>query len=329
MKKIDLKDKRIIKELDMNSRISLSELSKKVNLSRQGVEYRIKQLKKKQIIYGELTIFDLGIIGYNYYRVVFRLKETTKEDKENFINFIETNNKVFWLGEIGGNWDIIVNFASRDHYEFNNLFENLVSKFGKFILDYEVLTYVNIYDLSREFILEEKNQVRKEFFHEMKLKKNYNIDNLDLEIIKIIGTNATISYVELGNQLNVSANTIKNRIKNMEKNKLILGYRTFINPTSIHRVPYMLFLEITKLNLEREKELYHFLRSIDCVTFIVKHIGRWRIGMEIEATSVEHFQEIFVKIRGEFSDLISNYESFPLFRDRIVNYFPVGLIEEE
>ena len=47
---LDIKDKKILYELDKNSRIPLSQLSKKVQLNEQTVHYRVKNLIKKGII---------------------------------------------------------------------------------------------------------------------------------------------------------------------------------------------------------------------------------------------------------------------------------------
>ena len=79
--------------------------------------------------------------------------------------------------------------------------------------------------------------------------------------------------------------------------------------------------------LKREKELYNYLKTIPNITFLVKHIGRWRIGMEIETKDEQEFQEIFVDIRGKFSDIINDFESFPLFKDHAINYFPEGCLD--
>ena len=42
--KLDLKDRKILRELDMNARIPMNELAKKVGLSRQVVQYRIQRM---------------------------------------------------------------------------------------------------------------------------------------------------------------------------------------------------------------------------------------------------------------------------------------------
>lgn len=337
MIKIDLKDRKILSELDMNARIPMTELARKTKLSRQVVEYRLQRLGQEKVIFGALTIVDSGVLGYGWYRVLLRLLKVTSLQKNQFIDYLKTNKNITWLGEVGGNWDIVANFACKDHHEFNVLFEEICSKFGQFIMHHEVLTYVNIYDYPRTYFLNnshnynnnspQNNSNRPSFFHAMIKNEHFSLDGLDKNILQQMSVHAFTSTVELGNRLKVSRNTIKNRLDELEKKKVILGYRIIINPSSLGYHSHLLFLGINQLDLQREKQLYSFLSSIPQITFVVKHIGKWRMGMEIETKDEIEFQNIFVEIRGKFSDIISDYESFPVFKDHVINYFPGGILK--
>jgi DNA-binding Lrp family transcriptional regulator len=46
----DLKDRKIVREIEMNGRISYASLGKKVRLSKQVIKYRIERLESKNII---------------------------------------------------------------------------------------------------------------------------------------------------------------------------------------------------------------------------------------------------------------------------------------
>jgi DNA-binding Lrp family transcriptional regulator len=324
MVKLDVKDKKILSALDMDARMPITQLAKKVRLSRQLVEYRIKRLKKEKVIFGSKAIFDSVTAGFKWYRVAFRLLNITKQEKNDLINHLKSHKYVFWLGEVGGNWDLVVNFTCKDNFQFNKIFEKVITDYGKYIRDYEILIYVNVTDLERSYIF--KKQERKEFYHQMKLDQ-IKLDKLDKYIIRELSINADVTNVELANKYKVAANTIKNRINEMKNNKLLLGFRLFINPAVFGYQSHMLFLEINRLDLKKERKLVEYLKTIPNITFIVKHIGKWRIGMEIETKNEKEFQEIFVKIRGEFSDIITNFESFPLFKDHVINYYPEGILE--
>lgn len=321
MVKIDLKDKRILAELDMNARIPIAQLAKKVGLSRQVTEYRIKRMQKDKIIFNSIAIFDSAVAGFNWYRVVIRFSNISRVQKEEFIKYLKENQYTLWIGEVGGNWDMAINFVCRNNFEFNHVFEEMIAKYGVFIKDYEVLIYIDVYDLQRKYILEKRGN-RNYIYHEMKYNPKVSLDNLDKKIINSLKDDALKTNFDLATSLGVAPNTIKNRISAMQKAGLLLGFRTLINPSVFGYKSHMLFLEITRLNLNREEELYDYLRSISNVTFLVKHIGKWRIGMEIETKDDEEFHNLSLEIKGRFSDIITDSESFPLFRDHKIDYFP-------
>ena len=80
MVKLDLKDKKILYELDKNSRASLKEISKKTRVSKEVVFHRINRLIEEDVIIKFLTVpatYRLGLTGYKVY---LRLINTSKED---------------------------------------------------------------------------------------------------------------------------------------------------------------------------------------------------------------------------------------------------------
>lgn len=327
MVKLDLKDRRILAELDMDVRMPLGELAKKVGVSRQVAAYRIERMRKEGITSGAFTIFDSVVAGYNWFRVVLRLGGAGAAQKNKILKFLSNNPNALWVGEVGGNWDIVVNFITRDNYQFNDIFEGFLSKYGEFVRAYETLVYINVRDQPRAYILGEKNPEEcPAFHHRMKFNPKVKLDKVDKKIIKTISQNALLPNWKIATEVGVSDKTVSARIKRMEKEKLILGYRLFVHTSAIGYETYMVFLGINNLQGDREAQLNAYLRANPNVTFVVKHIGRWRVGMEIEVKDRKEFQDFLVKLRDKFGDIIAEFETFPIFRDHLINYFPPGNI---
>ena len=59
MTKLDLKDKKILYELDLNSRQSFHQIAKKVGLSKDSIIYRVNKLKQDGIIKQFHTVIDV------------------------------------------------------------------------------------------------------------------------------------------------------------------------------------------------------------------------------------------------------------------------------
>jgi len=320
-------DRKILSLLDSNCRVNTLTIAEHLNISRQTANYRINKLKEAGVIIGNLTIFDTGVLGYSWYRVLIRMLNVSQKQKNDFLEFLSKHPQATWLGEVGGRWDVVVNFACKNPVDFNNLSEALSVKYGSLIKEMDVLVYVDIYDYSRSY-LDSAHSKKKEFFHRMAEDDKLKLDKLDKLIISSIANNACFDYSKLGKQLEASRNTIKQRVDKLVKKGVILGFRSFINLQKLGYQSNMLFLQINSLDRERETELYYYLRMLPEVSFAVKHIGKWRIGMEIETKESQDFQDLLITLRSNFSDIIADYETFPLIKDHLINYFPSGVLDK-
>ncbi len=323
MKQIDLKDRRIIDLLDMNARMPIKELARKVKASREVVEYRLKRLQKLGVITGAHTVFDVDVIGYRSYRLLLRLFNLKDSEKKKLISYFVSHPNSWWVASIGGKWDVILNFVARDQAEFNDIFEEIVSKYGNYLQDYEVLTYISINDFPRRYVLGSKVD-NKQFLHPMRYKPEVKVDGTDLKIMKTISEDSQKSYTEIGFFIGLTRNAVKNRIKNLEKNGLILGYRLTYHSSKMGYNSYLLMLNINNLKKNRERELIEFAKVSSNVIFLVKHIGKYRVTFEVEIEDEKKFHEFLLEVRDKFNDIILDFDFFPIFYDHKVTYFPVS-----
>ena len=77
--KLDLLDRKILYELDINSRQSLNELARKLQRNRNVIEYRIKRLEEKGIIRNFVTLLDAGRLGLMIWNVYVEFQNLTRE----------------------------------------------------------------------------------------------------------------------------------------------------------------------------------------------------------------------------------------------------------
>jgi len=74
---LDLKDRKILYELDLNARQSDSEIAKKVGLTRDSVRYRINKLVENGYINYFMTLLNSMKLGYDWYRTFFKFQNLT------------------------------------------------------------------------------------------------------------------------------------------------------------------------------------------------------------------------------------------------------------
>ncbi|MBI2673212.1 Lrp/AsnC family transcriptional regulator [Candidatus Woesearchaeota archaeon] len=92
--KLDKKDREILKILEKDSRISIVEISKKVEISAELTLYKIKKFYKEKIIFGSRAMVKMKKLGYNYSMLLFSVKNLSNETKEKIINFARKEKSV-------------------------------------------------------------------------------------------------------------------------------------------------------------------------------------------------------------------------------------------
>jgi len=101
IEKLNVKDKRLLYELDKNSRQSYRRLAKKIRLSKNAVRYKMQVLQERGIIKQFHTVVDTGKLGYITFRLYINLHDTTPEKEEEIINFLKNKDIVTWLASHG------------------------------------------------------------------------------------------------------------------------------------------------------------------------------------------------------------------------------------
>lgn len=120
---LDTKDLAILKLLQHNARITVKEISEKVNLSTTPVYERIKWMEEKGVIKQYATLIDpvklnkrLMVIGY------VSLKQHNKTAGSKFVKTIQEMNEVLECYSISGEFDFMLKIVVEDmnaYYDFH------------------------------------------------------------------------------------------------------------------------------------------------------------------------------------------------------------------
>ena len=78
----------------------------------------------------------------------------------------------------------------------------------------------------------------------MKNLKSRTLDKIDLKILHALQENARISYVDLANKVGLSTTPCLERVKRLERNEVIKGYKALLNPVYL-RANLLVFVEIS------------------------------------------------------------------------------------
>lgn len=319
--KLDLKDKKILYELYKNARQSNSEIAKKVSLSREAVDYRIKNLEKRGIIEKYITLVDNDILGYTSYNVYIALASVDEKEIDRIANILSSMPFVKWVAICSGQWDIVLTVAARDKFHLDTMLEDIYSKFNQ-IKKYDILTTIKVYkDVDIIFLIPEK----KHFAEEKHEKKEIKLDKEDKAILMALSENARMNVVDISKSVKLTPEAISYRIKRLQKAKIIRGFRASINISKLGYLWCMLLCEVKNLSKEKEKDFIAFCNQNKNIFFVDKLIGKWQLRVELLAENLFHFHSLLTQLRNALSDSLSSYELLMVFRSYKETSFLKGM----
>ena len=100
--KLDKKDKLILKILETNSRESYASIGKKVRLSIEAVDYRIKKFYNYGIIYRLFAEPNLVKLGLKTYRVYLKVENLSQKEEDELISYFMNHPKGQFFAEVEG-----------------------------------------------------------------------------------------------------------------------------------------------------------------------------------------------------------------------------------
>lgn len=317
--KLSSKDKDILFELSLNGRASLTELAKKVKLSKQVVSYRLAQMEKNKVIEGYHAITNAYMLGKTHYRVFLKYHNMSSEKETEFMDYLSRHNKVVWTAYFDGDLDAAFLVWAENIKEFEQVFDEICERYGKYFQEKHFSIATKIEYLRYRFLNEDKRDKRDNRYRNPKDEQksivfgdcysSYALDKLDKEILSSLNENGRATLVELANKYKTSAKVIMYRMQKLMKNRIILGFNVKINHNMIGFTHRKVMLKLNNISAESIRKLSAYLRMHKSVIYIVKPIGEDDIEFELMTSTNEEFHDIMREIRSRFADIIKNYRT--------------------
>jgi DNA-binding Lrp family transcriptional regulator len=131
----------------------------------------------------------------------------------------------------------------------------------------------------------------------------YKLDIINKRILYELDKNCRISDNQLAKKVNLSRESVRNRIKKLENDGIIQGFITSINPSKFGYMFFKLYFQLVNNPKKREK-FYGYLKKIPGLYWFGGNDGVWDLHATLYSKNVEEFNSLKNKIYTEFKDLI-------------------------
>ena len=319
---MDKKDKKLLAELSVNSRIPLNRLAKKIGVSPEVANYRLKKLTKQNIIVGFYTIIDQKKLGFSRYTCFFQLKGISHDKEKEFLDYLLNHDFVTYMGPVIGKWNVVFDLVAKNREHLEKRINEITSKISGKLETYIVIGTGTEQEMFPTKLLGIKKEIQYK-----KEDKKVKLDQTDMKILELISKNSRIEYKELAEKIKLTANAIKYRIKNLEKSGIIKGYTISIDIRKLGYEWYNIQIKLT--DQKHEKELKEFLRKNSKTIYFYKYLGHenWDIDIGIIAKNSFELRNFILELREKFGDILKIYDIYVVVEESKPNQAPAGIFK--
>jgi len=309
LEKLDLKDRKILYELDLNCRQSNTQIGKKVGLSKQVVDYRIKKMEEKGVIQNYYTVIDAYKLGYTFYRYYINLQSVSRKKKEEIIDHFVNYKKISTVATARGVYDLIIVFWVDDVAEFYDFWKKTLEKYGNQFSERIFSLYIQGKGYPKSFLLhatsEKIEPARVDGFG---VTNRVKIDEIDYKLLNEIALKARIPLVSLADVLGCSSQNVIYRMDKLQKNKLIQSFRTAINYSELGFKHFK--VNILLRDYSKRMHIIKYLEQSPFLNYFSTSLGLCDLEFQFFVKDADHLMDVIDSISDKFPDAIRNYNYY-------------------
>jgi Lrp/AsnC family transcriptional regulator, leucine-responsive regulatory protein len=302
------KDREILFRLSLNGRISLTTLGQQVNLSKQAVSYRVKQMEEEAIIKKYYAITNIYRLGKTHYRVFIKYHHMNSDTEKELREYLIRHPRIAWVLYLAGDFDLFFVVWADHIIQFEEVYDAIMGKFGSHFQEKYFSIATRIEYLPYDFLLENrevpgqpKSFVFGNGFGE------YLPDELEKQILTILNHNGRMYFTEMAQQLGVTSRIIKNKINDLIKHRIIIGFNVKIDHNLLGYTYQKTLLKLNDTSRAELGRLSAYLKKQPSVIYLLKTIGTYDFEFEMMTRSPEEYYNLVKDLRLEFAHNIKDH----------------------
>jgi len=144
----DSNEMTVMKNLQLNSKIRLTELSNKSELNVKTVKSILKNLTKRRIIKGFKYIVDTNKLGISKFRLFLKLHNLTVEREAQLMQYMHNTKEIVQVNKTVGDWDMELDIEAIAKSRIRYIIMQIREEFKDLIESFNLIEFYNYYKRS-------------------------------------------------------------------------------------------------------------------------------------------------------------------------------------
>lgn len=301
--KFDATDKKLISHLYHNYREPLTAIAKACRISRDQAEYRLKKLESPGILKKYATIFNYSALGFEEFVVVWLRLNCTKEQKNSVREELKKNKNILTYFDVLGDFDLGFDCIYKNKHEFQKEFGEFLNKHKNIIKSHStfITTSFSFFPL-KEFDIKQNEKE----FSLGDLKEKTKLDEKDIKILKELDKNGRAKIINIAKSINISAEMVLYKLKNLYKNKIVLGSRIIFDMEKMNYFFGNLKLNLKHLSEKTKQEISEFCKNHKFINALSFGIGEYNCLVQFFFSEEKQFRDSLKEFLEKFGNEINS-----------------------
>jgi len=314
-KSIDNKDAKILRALDVNARISLTEIGRKTRMSKEVVSYRMKNLIENGVLKQFYAYVDMARLGFEPLLLYVKCRTMAENTEADIVNYMKSIDNTSAIIKLIGHWDFLIILWTKNMSDYRKIEDNFMKRFGSIIQRKTVAVTAKRIKFKHNFLYSSDDRDSITIGN----RGNEKIDSIDLKILAEISKNCRTPLSDIAKKVKLTSVAVKNRLKVLEKKGIIAGYSVKINTSFYGFSQYRVFLSISDPIIK--EKLLGYLSFNQNIASTTEEIGESDIICEIYVKNLKDMELLIRQIKTKFPGVIDQY-IFPVYDYLFVRTLP-------
>ncbi len=314
----------LLSKIEMDAFMSVAAMRKATNFRAHTIRYAIASMERKGII-RPATFIDVYPIGYVTYAVYFSLSPQSKSQKQVFLAFLVSSERVSWLAELGGDYQYAAAIDARAPADVSAFFSQLTETFGNILSRKSVHVRTAFTQLNRKYL---ENQTPKSLSFGSSVSEVV-IDEIDHKILCALGQNLYATEREAQAKLNIPQTTWRNRVRRLRESNVIVGDFYQVSASGLGMQSFELLVHVKGARASLSERLRAFAKSHPRIVHFVEGIGEWDFELGVEVERAQDIVSVTEDVQESFSDDLVSVKILPLFETLKYSLYPFSSFADE
>ena len=324
---MDIKDKKILYYLSQDSRLSHTQLSKKVALSKNAVKYRIKRLQKEGIITKFAAVVNLGALNLTTVTLLLKFNEDIYEKPE-IIDYFKNHEMADWVITLSGQWDIFVELVSKDFLHLDKIISEIIQHFSESLNTYQLFfsrDTLRVEHLITDFY---KNLGLEEPAQKQRTEEIHTIDETDKKILQVLNEDSSLPFLQIAQKTGLTMDIVRYRIKHLLEKGIIIKFFSEISLPKLGYTEYLYWIKLKNVSKEKMERIKKRISTDKNITYAYTDLTSSNIMFVCAYDSPEGIDHLSRGLRKEYSEILEKQEYLIIKEQVLFNLFPTGLVKQ-